>query len=124
MKEAVSTDLAYRGIGPYSQAVKANGFVFVSGQLGWDGSGKVVGGGIEAQTEQALKNIEAILRAAGSDWGKVIKASVFLKDMSNFERMNEIYGRALIGVPPVRTTVEVSRLPRDAEVEIDVIALA
>lgn len=124
MREAIQTDQTYKGIGPYSQAIRANGFVFISGQLGWALEGKVVAGGIEAQTEQALKNLTAILAAAGSGWEKVVKASVFLKDMNHFNQMNEIYVRVLEGVRPARTAVEVARLPKDALVEIDLIALA
>lgn len=124
MREAIQTDQTNKGIGPYSQAIRANGFVFISGQLGWALEGKVVAGGIEAQTEQALKNLTAILAAAGSGWEKVVKASVFLKDMNHFNQMNEIYVRVLEGVRPARTAVEVARLPKDALVEIDLIALA
>jgi len=125
VKEAIHTDQSYKGIGPYSQGVKANGFVFISGQLAWDpATGKLVAGGIEAQTEQVLENLTAVLAAGGSGWEKVLKTTVFLRDMNNFSQMNEVYARALKGVPPVRTTVEVARLPMDAMVEIDVIALA
>ncbi len=98
--------------------------LFVSGQLALNpATGNIVAGGIEAQTEQVLKNLTAILAAAGSGWEKVVKTTVFLKDMNDFGRMNEIYVQVLKGVPPVRTTIEVSRLPKDALVEIDVIAL-
>lgn len=125
MKEAIHTDQAHKGIGPYSQAVRANGFVFISGQLALDlATNELVAGGIEEQTEQVLKNLTAILEAAGSGWEKVLKTTVFLRDMNNFSQMNEVYACALKGVPPVRTTVEVARLPKDALVEIDVLALA
>jgi 2-iminobutanoate/2-iminopropanoate deaminase len=125
MKEAVYTDQAHKGVGPYSQAVKANGFIFVSGQLALDpATGNLVAGGIKEQLEQVLKNLTTILEAAGSSWEKVVKATVFLKDMNNFAQMNEIYARALKGIPPVRSAVEVARLPKDALVEIDVISLA
>lgn len=124
MKEAIHTDQSHKGIGPYSQAVRANGFVFVSGQLALDlATNELVAGGIEEQTEQVLRNLSVILAAAGSSWDKVVKATVFLKDMNSFGQMNEVYARVLKGVPPVRTAVE-ARLPKDALVEIDVIALA
>jgi 2-iminobutanoate/2-iminopropanoate deaminase len=125
MKEAVRTDSASKGVGPYSQAVKANGFIFISGQLALDPlTHNIVEGGFDVQVEQAIKNTTAILVAADSDWGKVVKVTVFLKDLNNFSRMNEIYVRVLQGVPPARTAVEVARLPRDAMIEIDIIALA
>lgn len=124
MKEAVRTDSASKGVGPYSQAVKANGFIFVSGQLPLDPvTNSIVEGGFEAQVEQAIKNTTAILVAANSSWEKVVKVTVFLKDMNDFSRMNEIYVRILEGIPPARTAVEAARLPRDAMIEMDVIAL-
>jgi 2-iminobutanoate/2-iminopropanoate deaminase len=122
---AVATPNAPKAIGPYSQAIKANGFVFVSGQVAFDpATGNLITGGIQEQTEQVMKNLTAILQAAGSSWEKVVKTSVFLKDMSEFTQMNEIYGKYHHGAPPARSTVEVARLPRDVSVEIDVIALA
>ena len=124
MKEAVRTDSASKGVGPYSQAVKANGFIFVSGQLALDPlTHNIVEGGFDAQVEQAIKNTTAILVAADSGWEKVVKVTVFLKDLNNFSRMNDIYVRVLQGIPPARSAVEVARLPRDAMIEIDVIAL-
>ncbi|HEY6351742.1 MAG TPA: RidA family protein [Candidatus Angelobacter sp.] len=123
-REAVSTPNAPKAIGPYSQAIKANGFVFVSGQVAFDpATGNLIAGGIEQQTEQVMKNLSAILEAAGTGWDKVVKTSVFLKNMSEFAQMNEIYGKFFKHAPPARSTVEVARLPRDVSVEIDVIAL-
>jgi len=125
LKEAIHAEQTHKGIGPYSQAVRANGFVFVSGQLALDvATNDLVEGGIKEQTEQVLKNLTAILQAAGSSWENVIKATVFLKDMNMFGQMNEVYARVLKGIPPVRTAVEAARLPKDALIEIDVIALA
>jgi len=124
-REAISTPNAPKAIGPYSQAIKANGFVFVSGQVAFDpATGNLIAGGIEQQTEQVMKNLSAILQAAGSGWDKVVKTTVFLKNMSEFGQMNEVYGKFLKNAPPARSTVEVARLPRDVSVEIDVIALA
>lgn len=124
-REAVSTPNAPKAIGPYSQAIKANGFVFVSGQVAFDpATGNLISGGIEQQTEQVMKNLSAILEAAGSGWDKVVKTSVFLKNMSEFAQMNEVYAKFFKSAPPARSTVEVARLPRDVSVEIDVIALA
>ena len=123
-REAISTPNAPKAIGPYSQAIKANGFVFVSGQVAFDpATGNLISGGIEQQTEQVMKNLSAILQAAGSGWDKVVKTTVFLKNMSEFGQMNEVYGKFLKNAPPARSTVEVARLPRDVSVEIDVIAL-
>lgn len=124
-REAVSTSNAPKAIGPYSQAIKANGFLFISGQVAFDpATGNLISGGIEQQTEQVMKNISAILQAAGSGWDKVVKTTVFLKNMSEFGQMNEVYGKFLKNAPPARSTVEVARLPRDVSVEIEVIALA
>jgi 2-iminobutanoate/2-iminopropanoate deaminase len=121
---AVATANAPKAIGPYSQAIKANGFVFVSGQVAFDpATGSLITGGIQEQTEQVMKNLSAILQAAGSSWEKVVKSTVFLKDMGEFAQMNEIYGKYHHAAPPARSTVEVARLPRDVSVEIDVIAL-
>ena len=124
-RETVSTPQAPKAIGPYSQAIKANGFIFISGQVAFDpATGSLVSGGIEDQTERVLKNLTAILQAAGSSWEKVVKTTVFLKDMSDFAQMNEVYAKYCKGAPPARSTVEVARLPRDVSVEIDLIALA
>ena len=124
-REAISTPNGPKAIGPYSQAIKANGFVFVSGQVAFDpATGNLISGGIEQQTEQVMKNLSAILQAAGSGWDKVVKTTVYLKNMSEFGQMNEVYGKFCKNAPPARATVEVARLPKDVAVEIDVIALA
>jgi 2-iminobutanoate/2-iminopropanoate deaminase len=124
MKDRVQTDNAPGAIGPYSQAIKANGFVFASGQVPLDpATGKMVEGGIGEQTERALNNLKAVLEAAGSSLDRVVKTTVFLADLGDFVEMNEAYGKFFGEHPPARSTVEVSRLPRDARVEIDVIAL-
>lgn len=123
-RDAVSTPNAPKAIGPYSQAIKANGFLFSSGQIALDPTtNNLIVGGIVEQTEQVLKNLTAILQAAGSSWEKVVKTTVFLKDMGEFGQMNEVYGKVCKGAPPARSTVEVARLPKDVAVEIDVIAL-
>lgn len=125
MKVITKTDNAPQAIGPYSQAVKANGFVFASGQIPIDpATGQFVEGGITEQTEQVMKNVSAVLQAAGSSLDKVIKTTVFLADMGEFAAMNEVYGRYFEQEPPARATVEAARLPRDARVEIEAIALA
>jgi 2-iminobutanoate/2-iminopropanoate deaminase len=124
VKGIVQTDSAPQAIGPYSQAIKAGDFVFVSGQIPIDPqSGQFVPGGITEQTEQVLKNLSAVLEAAGSGLDRVVKATVFLADMNEFAEMNQVYGRYFSNDPPARATVEVARLPRDARVEIDVISL-
>ena len=124
MKDIVHTDSAPQAIGPYSQAIKAGGFLFVSGQIPIDPqSGQFVAGGIAEQTEQVLRNLSAVLEAAGSGLDRVVKATVFLADMNEFAEMNQVYGRYFNSNPPARATVEVARLPRDARVEIDVISL-
>jgi len=124
MREAVATKDAPQAIGPYSQAIKAGGFVFVSGQVAFDPpTGKLVPGDVSAQTERVLKNVEAILTAAGTRLESVVRCTVFLKNMNDFAAMNEVYGRFWKSAPPSRTTVEVARLPKDALIEIDVIAL-
>jgi 2-iminobutanoate/2-iminopropanoate deaminase len=124
-RDVVSTPNAPQAIGPYSQAIKANGFVFISGQIPIDpATGSLIEGGIEAQTEQVLKNLSAVLQAAGSSWEKVVKTTVFLKHMSEFGKMNEVYGKVCKNAPPARSTVEVARLPKDVAIEIDVVALA
>jgi 2-iminobutanoate/2-iminopropanoate deaminase len=124
MRETVSTDRGPKAIGPYSQAVKANGFVFVSGQIALDpATQQIVEGDVSAQTERVLKNLQGILEAAGSSLEKVVKSGVFLKSMNDFAAMNEVYGRHFKSNYPARSTVEVARLPKDVLVEIDVIAL-
>ena len=125
MKDRVQTDSAPKAIGPYSQAIKTNGFVFASGQIPLDpATMQIVEGGIREQTERVMNNLSAVLQAAGSSLDRVVKTTVFLADLADFADMNEIYGRFFGEVPPARSTVQVSRLPRDARVEIDVIALA
>ena len=125
MRDVIATKDAPQAIGPYSQAIRANGFVFVSGQVAIDPSTQqVISGDVGAQTERVLKNLSAILKAAGSGLEKVVRCGVFLKNMSDFAAMNEIYGRHFSTAPPARSTVEVARLPKDVLVQIDVIALA
>lgn len=124
-KQIVSTATAPSAIGPYSQAVKANGFIFVSGQLPLDPeTGKFVSMEVSAQTERAILNLEAVLAAAGSDLDRVVKTTVFLKNMYDFNAMNEVYSRFFKSECPARAAVEVARLPKDALVEIECIALA
>ena len=124
MREIISTEHGPKAIGPYSQAVKANGFVFTAGQVALDpATGSVVGTEIKAQTERVMENLKGIVEAAGSSLHKVVKTTVFLKDMNDFAVMNEVYARYFPAAPPARSTVEVSRLPKDVRVEIEVIAL-
>jgi 2-iminobutanoate/2-iminopropanoate deaminase len=124
MKDIIQTDAAPSAIGPYSQAIKAGGFLFASGQIPIDPkSGTFVSGGIAEQTEQVLKNLSAVLEAAGSGLDRVVKTTVFLADMDEFGAMNEVYGKYFSSRPPARATVEAARLPRDARVEIEAIAL-
>jgi 2-iminobutanoate/2-iminopropanoate deaminase len=125
MRDVISTQEAPQAIGPYSQAIRANGFVFVSGQVAIDpATQQVIDGDASAQTDRVLKNLSAILNAAGSSLEKVVRSTVFLKNMGDFSAMNEVYGRYFNAKPPARSTVEVARLPKDVLVEIDVIALA
>ncbi|MFO1085346.1 MAG: RidA family protein [Reyranellaceae bacterium] len=126
-KRAVQTDGAPKALGPYSQAIVANGMVYCAGQIPLDpATGNLVEGGIAEQTHQVLKNLRAVLKAAGSDLDRAVKATVFLKNMDSFAAMNEVYGRPeYFGAqPPARSTVEVARLPRDVLVEIEIVALA
>jgi 2-iminobutanoate/2-iminopropanoate deaminase len=124
MREVVATKDAPQAIGPYSQAIKANGFIFTSGQIAFDpATNQIIQGDIGAQTERVLKNLEAILKAAGSGLERVVRTTVFLKNMGDFAAMNEVYARFWKSAPPARSTVEVARGPRDVVVEIDVIAL-
>jgi len=124
MREVISTKDAPQAIGPYSQAIKANGLVFTSGQIAIDPSTQqVVAGDVAAQTERVLRNLSEILEAAGSGLGKVVRCTVFLKSMNDFAAMNQVYGKYFSSTPPSRSTVEVARLPKDALVEIDAIAL-
>lgn len=126
MKTAVSTTNAPAAIGPYSQAVRVGDFLYTSGQVALDpANGQLVSGGIAEQTERALENLKAVLEAAGSSLAAVVKTVVFLKDMNDFAAMNAIYGRYLAPegvVAPARSTVEVARLPKDALVEIEIVA--
>lgn len=123
MKEIFHTTNAPRAIGPYSQVVRFGNLLFLSGQVAVDPhSGQVVEGEIEAHTERVLNNLKAVLEAAGSSLGQVLKTTVFLKDMNDFSRMNEVYGRYFTDKPPARSTVEVSRFPREVKVEIEAIA--
>jgi 2-iminobutanoate/2-iminopropanoate deaminase len=123
-RAVVATQTAPQAIGPYSQAIKANGLVFTSGQISIDPSiNQLIEGDISAQTERVLNNVSAILKAAGTGLERVVKTTVFLKNMSEFAQMNEVYARFFGANPPARSTVEVARLPKDVLVEIDVIAL-
>ncbi len=125
MKDRIQTDNAPKAIGPYSQAIKANGLVYASGQIPLDPkSMQIVEGGIGEQTERVMNNLKAVLEAAGSSFDRVVKTTVFLIDMNDFAEMNKVYGRFFGETPPARSTVEVSQLPRGVRVEIDVIALA
>lgn len=120
----ISTGEAPAAIGPYSQAIVAGGFVFVSGQIPLTADGVLVEGGVEDQAEQVLKNLRMILVAAGSGLERVVKATVFIKDMNDFPKVNEIYGRFFGDHKPARATVEVSRLPKDVLIEIECVATA
>lgn len=123
-KVCISTDKAPKAIGPYSQAVKANGFLFVSGQIPLDPkNGEVVGKKITEQTEQVLKNLVAILEAGGSSFDKVVKTTVYLTDLNDFKEMNATYAKSFTTNPPARATVEVKALPKGVKVEIDAVAL-
>jgi 2-iminobutanoate/2-iminopropanoate deaminase len=125
MREIVSTDKAPGAIGPYSQAIKIGGMLFCSGQIPIDpGTGEFVSNDIGEQTDQVLKNLSAVLEAGGMDLGNVVKTTVFLADMSDFAVMNEVYGRYFDSNKPARATVQAARLPRDAKVEIECIAVA
>lgn len=125
MRQIVQTKQAPDAIGPYSQAVVANGFVFTSGQIPIDpATGQFVSGGIAEQTQQVLKNLKAVLEAAGTDLQQVVKTTVYLADMQDFTAMNEVYATFFGAEPPSRSTVQAAGLPRDARVEIDVVALA
>jgi len=123
MREVVATDQAPKAIGPYSQAIRAQGLIFTSGQIPLDPvTGQIVAGGILEQTDQVLKNLAAVLHSAGSSLEKALRCTVFLKSMGDFAAMNEVYGRYFKLSPPARSTVEVARLPKDVLVTIDVIA--
>jgi 2-iminobutanoate/2-iminopropanoate deaminase len=125
MKHAVSTDKAPKAIGPYSQAIRAGGLLFVSGQVPLDpATGQIVAGDIAAQTRRVLDNVSAILAADGRTFADVVRTTIFLADMNDFAAVNEIYGRYFSEPYPARATVQVARLPRDSRIEIDVIASA
>lgn len=125
MKHVISTDRGPSAIGPYSQAIKANGLLFVSGQIPLDpATGKLVDGDVRVQTERVMENLKGIVEAAGSALDRVVKTTVYLKDIGDFAAMNETYARYFSSNPPARATVEVARLPRDVRVEIELIALA
>ena len=125
MREVIVTKEGPAAIGPYSQAVKANGFVFVSGQIAIDlVTNTLVSGDVGFQTDRVIKNLSGILGAAGSSLEKVVRSTVFLKSMGDFAAMNGVYAKYFPAAPPARSTVEVARLPKDVLVEIDVIALA
>ncbi len=125
MRDVIATDQAPKAIGPYSQAIRAAGLVFTSGQVALDpATQQVIAGDISAQTDRVLKNLSAVLQAAGTSLDKALRCTVFLKNMADFTAMNEVYGRYFGQAPPARTTVEAARLPKDVLVEIDVIALA
>jgi 2-iminobutanoate/2-iminopropanoate deaminase len=125
MREVIATEQAPKAIGPYSQAIRAQGLIFTSGQIAIDpATGQIVAGDVSAQTDRVLKNLAAILQASGSTLEKVLRCTVFLKNMEDFAAMNEVYGRYFKQAPPARSTVEVARLPKDVLVEIDVIAMA
>lgn len=123
MKKIIFTDQAPKAIGPYSQAVRAGDFLFLSGQIPLDPqTGEIVKGDIKIQTERVMENIKAVLEAAGADFTRVVRSGIFLKSLQDFAAMNEVYGRYFPQEPPARSTVEVSRLPRDVGIEIDVVA--
>ena len=125
MKDIIATDRAPQAIGPYSQAVRAGNLIFASGQIPINpATGEFVAGGIAEQTEQVLRNLTAVFEAAGLGLAQVVKTTVFLADMDDFTAMNEVYGRFFGHQPPARATVQAARLPRDARVEIEAIAVA
>jgi 2-iminobutanoate/2-iminopropanoate deaminase len=124
-KETIHTDTAPKALGPYSQAIKAGEFIFTAGQVGLDPqSGEIVAGGIEAETRQVLNNIKKILEAAGSSLDRVVKTTVYLRDIQDFAAMNGVYATFFPANPPARSTVQVAALPRGVAVEIDTIAIA
>jgi 2-iminobutanoate/2-iminopropanoate deaminase len=124
MKTIISTGHAPKAIGPYSQAVVVNGMAYLSGQIPLDpATGLMVEGGIEQQTVRVLENLQAVLEACGASFGSVVKTTVFLKDMGEFPKMNEVYSRYFTENPPARSTVQAAKLPRDVSVEIDCIAV-
>jgi 2-iminobutanoate/2-iminopropanoate deaminase len=123
-KKIIYSDKAPEPIGPYSQAVRAGDLLFVSGQIAIQkATGNLITGNIEDETRQVMTNLSEILKAAGTDFSKVVKSTIFLKDMNNFPKVNEIYGQSFKSEPPARETVEVSRLPKDVNVEISCVAI-
>ena len=125
MREVIATEQAPQAIGPYSQAIRAQGLIFTSGQIAIDpATTQIIASNVSAQTDRVLKNLSAILQASGSSLEKVLRCTVFLKNMGDFAAMNEVYGRYFQQEPPARSTVEVARLPKGVLIEIDVIALA
>ena len=125
MKQIIATDRAPRAIGPYSQAVRAGNLVFASGQIPIDpATGEFVAGGVAEQTDQVLRNLTSVFAAAGVELNQIVKTTVFLADMEDFAAMNEVYGRFFGAQPPARATVQAARLPRDARVEIEAIAVS
>ena len=125
MREVIANEQAPQAIGPYSQATRAQGLIFTSGQIAIDpATAQIIAGDVSAQTDRVLKNLAAILQASASSLEKVLRCTVFLKNMGDFVAMNEVYGRYFKQAPPARSTVEVARLPKDVLIEIDVIALA
>jgi len=123
-REPVKTSNAPAALGPYSQAIKVGEFVYTSGQVAIDpATGEFIDGGIAEQTERVLKNVAAVLEAAGSSLDQVVKTLVFLSDMNDFAAMNEVYAKFFTGAPPARSTVQAARLPKDARIEIEAVAL-
>ena len=123
-REPIKTSNAPAALGPYSQAIKVGEFVYTSGQVAIDpATGEFIGGDIAEQTERVLKNVAAVLEAAGSNLDQVVKTLVFLADMNDFAAMNEVYGKFFTGAPPARSTVQAARLPKDARIEIEAVAL-
>jgi 2-iminobutanoate/2-iminopropanoate deaminase len=124
VRQAVSAPNAAKPIGPYSPAIRAGNLLFISGQVGFDpATGALVDGDVSAQTDQVMLNIGSLLQAAGTDFAHVVRTTVYLADMNEFAKMNDVYARYMVDPPPARSTVQVARLPRDARVEIDVIAV-
>lgn len=124
MSRVIQTELAPRAIGPYSQAVAARGeTIFLSGQIPLTPAGQLIDGDITAQTEQVMKNLEAVLKAAGAGFGDVVRCGIFLVDLGDFQKVNEVYAKYFPANPPARATVQVSALPKGARVEIDCVAV-
>jgi|SRR6185369_4319519 len=122
--KSIHTEKAPKAFGPYSQAIAANGFIFCAGQVGYNRKKDAFEEGVEKQTHQVMKNLQAVLEEAGSNFEQVVKTTIFLKNIADFATVNEIYGSYFVKNKPARSTVEVARLPKDALVEIDMIAIA